>query len=126
MLIKGKYETSEEKALIVKTVEKWEEFGENLATGTISHYSPALKNAGKKILRLSDRHPIRFETEEKDSFINKNSIKKPKETPQEASYGAVKGRVECLTSRNELRFTLYDMLFDKAVSLLPFMKNRRN
>ncbi len=32
------------------------------------------------------------------------------------AYGAIEGRVQTLTNRGGLRFTLYDMLYDKAVS----------
>jgi hypothetical protein len=36
-------------------------------------------------------------------------------TPTLISYGAVEGRIQTLTDRAELRFTLYDAVFDQAV-----------
>lgn len=40
----------------------------------------------------------------------------PEEGPRSGSYGAVTGRIQTLTSRNSLRFVVYDHLHDRAVS----------
>jgi hypothetical protein len=64
---------------------------------------------------------IRFETEDVDA-----TIRAIQAVPDEGfdrpisasvgSYGAVEGRVQTLTNRGSLRFTLYDLLHDHAVS----------
>jgi len=125
VLVKGKYETKEDRKYYIKTVEKCEKYGDDLSMGNISHYPIELKNTGKNIIQLSEHYPVRFETEEKDSIIKGPQINlsmeqlplnKIKEQSQHASFGSVRGRIESLTRRYELRFTLYDLLFDKAVS----------
>jgi hypothetical protein len=67
---------------------------------------------------------IRFETAEADATITSTSW--PKAVAAEpavepigwhgTAYGAVEGRVQTLTNRGSLRFTLYDTLHDRAVS----------
>jgi hypothetical protein len=36
--------------------------------------------------------------------------------PLAPAYGAIKGRIQTVTTRGSLRFTLYDIMHDKAVS----------
>ena len=58
---------------------------------------------------------LRFETPEIDATVSTTS---PPTQPSRAlpgAYGAVEGRVQTLSSRGGLRFTLYDTLNDKAV-----------
>jgi len=58
---------------------------------------------------------IRFETPDKDSFITRNIPSMPSERLVK-SYGAIEGRIQTLTNRKGVRFTLFDTLHDKAVS----------
>jgi len=65
---------------------------------------------------------VRFETAEADAtirsleeaFAASGAPESP--SPQPVAYGGVTGRVQTLSSRGGLRFTLYDVLFDRAVS----------
>lgn len=64
---------------------------------------------------------IRFETEEIDATIRSPEVESATDIDRPmplsgASYGAVEGRVQTLTNRGGLRFTLYDLLNDRAVS----------
>lgn len=66
---------------------------------------------------------VRFETAEAEATITSPTpkIADPAGAPasitsKQATYGAVEGRVQTLSSRGRLRFTLYDTLHDKAVS----------
>ena len=64
---------------------------------------------------------VRFETAESEATISSPFAKGPAGPPdgisqKRADYGAVEGRVQTLSSRGRLRFTLYDTLHDKAVS----------
>lgn len=57
---------------------------------------------------------VRFETSEAEAIV---ATARPGPIDgTRAAYGAVEGRVQTLTSRGGLRFTLYDTLRDKAVS----------
>lgn len=65
---------------------------------------------------ISDRVPyVRFETLESDATIYS---KTPQNiiSPIVISIGAVEGKIQTLTNRKGLRFTLFDTLHDKAVS----------
>lgn len=86
-------------------------------------YSESVARAADSIASIINGRveSIRFETEEVDATIrspdaapeNNFDITLP---PAGASYGAVEGRVQTLTNRGSLRFTLYDLLNDRAVS----------
>lgn len=78
--------------------------------------------AGRFLRILDDRVPeIRFETADDDVTIVNDSAARPPPLAVEAPaparvHGAVEGRVQTLSSRGSLRFTLYDLRHDKAVS----------
>jgi hypothetical protein len=59
---------------------------------------------------------IRFETDDFDAEVLSPSVRLP--APEEAvvTYGAVEGRIQSMTNRRGLRFTLYDLADDHAVS----------
>lgn len=65
---------------------------------------------------------IRLETAERDAIIR--AVPSPLRVvtaeemprPMAAAYGAIEGRVQTLSNRGGLRFTLYDLLHDRAVS----------
>jgi hypothetical protein len=58
---------------------------------------------------------VRFETDQADAIIESPVLAVAPAAPLVA-YGAVEGHVDTLTRRRELRFTLFDTLFDHAVS----------
>lgn len=59
---------------------------------------------------------IRFETAEDEAVIAAPAARPDSIRTKQADYGAVEGRVQTLSSRGGLRFTLYDTIHDKAVS----------
>jgi hypothetical protein len=69
---------------------------------------------------------IRFETAEQDAIIRSQQLlaiavpataeQEPELQSGEGAYGAVEGRIQTLSSRGGLRFTLFDLLNDRAVS----------
>ena len=67
---------------------------------------------------LNGRVPvIKFETADDDVTIGAAEEAAPAVAPQGiVDYGAVEGRIQTLSNRGGLRFTLYDLLYDKAVS----------
>ena len=56
---------------------------------------------------------VRFETAEEDITILARPSRADRIQP---AFGAIEGRIQTLTNRNTLRFTLYDTLYDRAVS----------
>jgi hypothetical protein len=71
---------------------------------------------------LNDRIPsMRLETADNDVTISRewvaaNADAVPKASEPQQSLGAIEGRVQTLSNRGSLRFTLYDLIFDKGVS----------
>lgn len=59
---------------------------------------------------------IRFETAEGEATIQSPDAKAGFGLQPTTAYGAVSGRVQALSNRGSLHFTLYDLLYDKAVS----------
>ena len=92
--------------------------GEALETNTPVPGSSRIEGSALKVRDLIQRvEAITFETWEDDVTIER--IPQPQPLPQRArayAYGAVEGRIQALTNRGSLRFTLYDMLHDRAVS----------
>jgi hypothetical protein len=67
---------------------------------------------------LNGRVPaIKFETADDDVTIATDDLPAPQVAPaQLPMYGAIEGRVQTLSNRGGLRFSLYDLLYNKAVS----------
>lgn len=120
---KGCYENEAQENIVHQTVEKYEQFSEDIFNGNIMNYPTELRKSASKIIDLSDRIPIRFETEDKDVYlykpqkkITKIALNNIEDLIPDKTYGSVRGRVESISSRKELRFVLYDAVYDKAVS----------
>jgi hypothetical protein len=81
-------------------------------------YSSRVKKGAHEITRLVDGRisAIRFETAVTQATITAAARKGLPSPGLEFSQGLVKGLVQTLTSRGSLRFTLYDSIFDRAVS----------
>lgn len=106
-------------AEIERVVRAFGEIGQTLERGAPIPYSPVVARETYALLSiLNDRVPsIRFETPEIDATVSlRPEPRRQTDIPTRPSYGAVEGRVQTLSSRGGLRFTLYDTLYDRAVS----------
>lgn len=107
---------------IDRVIRAYLEVGQALEHGDTIPFSPTVCKEAEgiaAILRGSAVEAIRFETAESDAIIREPTVAVPtptEPTGREEAYGAVTGRVQTLTSRNSLRFTLYDHIHDRAVS----------
>lgn len=108
---------------IERVVAAYHEVGEALERGTTIPFAEPIQKEARGIAELlktsSHIEAVRFETAEADATIREPV--EDSDTPQKAVkpkgvYGSVTGRVQTLTSRNALRFTLYDHIYDRAVS----------
>lgn len=86
-------------------------------------YSLAVARAANNIVGVLNGRveSVRFETEEIDATVLSSELASDSNTNEPlsasvTSYGVVEGRVQTLTNRGGLRFTLYDLLNDRAVS----------
>lgn len=88
-----------------------------LSEGRPVPYSPKVAREALGIAQILNGKvtSIRFETRDDDATVS--SVAHGGKGPRYvSSYGAVGGRVQTLSSRNSLRFTLYDAVHDRAVS----------
>lgn len=91
--------------------------GSALAEARPIPYSPRVAREARGIAKILNGKvtSIRFETQDDDATVINSSGEEPRPRPIGA-YGAIEGRVQTLSSRNTLRFTLYDAFHDRAVS----------
>ena len=124
-----------------KVVHAYTAVGSALENHTPVKVSPRVRRAANKLVSIQDKRvrAVRFETAEKDSVIPTGQREPPRllsppkskattartvmEGPSGAlavittspSFGAIQGRIQTLSNRGTLRFTVYDLLYDKAV-----------
>ena len=79
--------------------------------------SPKVREHAQALVRLIGPSitSIRFETSEEDVTIHAGGEAQPA-IAQLRAYGAVAGRIQTMSSRRRLSFTLYDSIFDRAVN----------
>lgn len=112
-------------------VRAYEDVGELLRRGgSLDRYPLAVEKSARRIIGVLNGRvsSVRFETEQKEAEVTSAAMHARAtagEQPQAlavampetaVSYGTVRGRVQSLTSRGRLRFTLYDINADRAVS----------
>lgn len=107
------------RAEVERVVQKYLSVGLSLERGEpLSVPSGVEREARGIVAVLNDRvKTVRFETAEAEATVG--PLQPTSSTPAShptPTYGAVEGRVQTLSSRGGLRFTLYDTLNDKAVS----------
>lgn len=115
---------------VERVVRAYPDVGDAIRKNTLSSYSKPVQEAALNLRQILGKRvkSIRFETAEREVIIQAaktgEGISQPNEqqsipvTPlsPSAAYGSLHGRIQTLTSRGGLRFTLYDLLYDKAVS----------
>jgi hypothetical protein len=106
---------------VEQVVAAYEDVGRSIKTARQFSYSPRVKTAASRIISLVNGRitSVRFETADVDIEFSK----RPGDfsavtslTISETAYGSVRGRVRSMTSRSGLRFTLYDLIDDRAIS----------
>lgn len=106
-------------AEIERVVRNYLEVGQSLESGELVPFSKPVQTEATGIAALLKIgvEAVRFETAESDATVREAVAEVQAPTPKSReAFGAVTGRVQTLTSRSELRFTLYDRLHDRAVS----------
>lgn len=108
-----------------RVVREYERVGRALQIGDVIDIPPSIRTDATGLLNIINNRveSIRFETGEADAILTLASKAAMSGTPLIVQnyepvevFGAVEGRIQTLTSRGELKFTLYDTLHDKAVS----------
>ncbi len=120
--VKGNVQEVDDLAGVERIVDAYVDLGQSLKDQKrLSDYSSVTQKAARRLFGLVNGRirSIRFETAERDVELFK--LPELKEEAGRvvdlgASHGAVRGRVDTLTRHNQLRFTLYDMIDDRAIS----------
>jgi len=109
--------------LVESVTSDYLEVGRKVVGDRLQDLDPNVLSATNNLVGLlGARIPaIRFETADDDVTLTDIAPHAPDLHPSPrlaslAAHGAVLGRVQTLTNRGSLRFTLYDILHDKAVS----------
>lgn len=95
--------------------------GEALQSNKRVPYSRQVRHHAQLIYSILERRQrlvtaIRFETPSSTVVVKPKALLQLHNESIVSSYGAIEGRVQTLTSRGGLRFTLYDSVYDKPVS----------
>lgn len=107
---------------VKRVVSAFESVGEALEGRQPIQYSERVVRGASRIAGLINGRitSVRFETARRDSVVTgpvpPQSVQEKLEYPLVEAWGAVVGRVQTLTNRGALRFTLYDTHFDRGVS----------
>jgi hypothetical protein len=122
---------ADEPPLVERVVRAYGEVGVALESDAPIPFSPPVQAAARSLRALiaGPIESIRFETAEREATVRAAAADqvtlsdaarvkagRSEIRPAVAAYGAVEGRVQTLSNRGGLRFTLYDLLHDKAVS----------
>ena len=108
---------------IDRVVRDYLEVGRALEQRTTIPYPPAVRREAEalvEVLKSARIEEVRFETDESEAIVRQVSeahggTRDTPTTQRRGAYGAVTGRVQTLTSRNSLRFVVYDHIHDRAV-----------
>lgn len=119
---------------IEHVVREYGEVGVAIEQGKkLKQYSPKVRRAANRLRRIPGGkiESVRLETPEREAILRPVPVYREDQQvfpipwppplleairPATAAYGAVEGRVQTLSNRSGLRFTLYDTINDKAVS----------
>jgi hypothetical protein len=123
--VRGRTAGADTEGQIQKVIRAYEEVGDAAERGAPIPYSPKIGAELAALASLINGHvnSIRMETAEREITLltppppSRATGGTRQLVPSDGgSFGAVEGRVQTLTNRGALRFTLYDTLNDRAVS----------
>lgn len=108
--------------MVARTVRRYEEVARDLATDRALEFTGKTRAAVEGLLGVLDTvvPDLVFQTSEEE-YIVRPAAEGAEEPATRSgvpisSLGTVEGRVQAMSNRKSLRFTLYDVLWDRAVS----------
>ena len=119
--IRGEVAELEARSSVERVVEAYDSLAATLEKGDLTGYAPKIVKEVNGLTEILNGkvEAIVFQSARREIVIRKReqpgAVRWQPTHPVEA-YGAIEGRVQTLTSRGGLRFTLYDILHDRAVS----------
>ena len=112
--VRGESEAIEK---VERVVSAYGDIGKALQEGRRPDYSEPVVQHAQAITRILNDHitSIRFETADTDWLIT-SQPRIEAYVAFDRAYGGIEGRIQTLTNRKGLRFTLFDVFHDRAVS----------
>lgn len=104
---------------VSRVVKSYSRIGDALQRGEPIPFSESVRREAIAITKVIHNQltAVRFETADSDNIIyGEFAVKSQNTRVPRTSFGAVSGRVQSLTSRGKLKFTLYDAILDKPVN----------
>lgn len=109
---------SESREALERVADAYLRVGKAQEERTSIPYSPGVVREAEKLVGIVNGNitAVRFLTGEGEATVyGGNLARKATQSQLTAGYGAVTGRIQTLSSRGSLRFTLYDLTSDRAV-----------
>lgn len=116
MTVSGRADNDEP---VLRVIKAFEDIGQALQQHQPLTFSRHVAKTAEALTRLisDDIKAVRLGTAHKEAIIYGVFDAKQVNTSQPmVSFGTVKGRVQSISNRKQLRFTLYDAVFDKPIS----------
>lgn len=113
--IRGEADKAEE---VERVVRAYATVGRALERNEVIPYSPQVVRAAERITTVLNGRVTSIQFEALDEVAIVTTGEPGYVRPVLGAYGSVEGRIETLSSRRRLRFTLYDSLKDQAISCL--------
>lgn len=110
---------SQDEIAVLRVVHAYEDVGRSLQRREPIPFPEAIAREAKAITKvIGEKIPsVAFQTARADSIVYGDyDVTRHGGGEPLVAFGAVRGKVETLSSRGKLRFTLYDPIFDKAIN----------
>lgn len=123
---RGDVSREDDRPKVVEVIRRYEHVGQALEARGPFPFSTRIAQSAQQILRVIEGgrvRAVRFETAAEDHEVSADSARADVLAPPatgakklQPALGAVRGRVQSISNRGGLRFTLYDLIEDRAVS----------
>jgi hypothetical protein len=109
---------SEQTQLVESVVLAYGVVGKALQNREPIPYSDQVSKSARALTELMNGHitSVRFETQKEDIIVSSHYASAKPMAPASYSFGSLKGSVQTLSRRRGVKFTLYDVLFDRPIS----------
>lgn len=116
--VKGAVRDAHDAPYIEKVVAAYETTGRALQGGSVIPFRSRVKTSAEELAAVigGSVRGIRFETADMEAEVQRTPAGSDEPREQVPAIGAVTGKVQTMSSRNGLRFTIWEIGSDKAVS----------
>jgi len=112
------YGRADSRDAVYRVAEGYLTVGRALERGAVIPYSMPIKQTADQMRDVLNGRvtSLVFETAESEATVTAAPSAQPQQRREIVTKGAVTGRIQTVTNRRGLRFTLYDVVHDRAVS----------